>query len=73
MSNDDKIVGLTDRLSGFLESPYGCMMVGDEVSFLHVPNGYPVKNEKLVGISFKHFVPKHWIRTDNAKVSGDER
>lgn len=63
-------VASDDGLSGFLNSPYGHMTVGDDISALEVPNGWKVTNGKLDKISFDHLVPSHWIKTDNAELSG---
>jgi len=52
------------KTTGVLNSPYGKMTVGDDISSLDIPNGWRVENGKLVGILFNHEVPTHWVTSD---------
>jgi hypothetical protein len=64
MTDEKKEAGQT-LLSGVLDSPYGYMTVGDDISCLEIPNGWKVIDSRLDKISFDHNVPDHWIKTDN--------
>ena len=62
-SGKGKRVVSGDGLSGVLDSPYGRMSVFATGGGVWTrKNGHRVKNGMLVGVTYEHRVPDHWIR-----------
>ncbi len=51
------------NIRGILASPYGYMTV-DTVRYF---NGHPVIDNKLEGVSERHYVPAHWVEQPPTK------